>query len=319
MAQRVRVLSLDGGGIRGLIPALVLESLEKRTGKPVAELFDLIAGTSTGAILALGLTLPGDNGRPRFRAGQIAELYIERGREIFPRSVLKRISSLDGVNDERYDSDGIERVFQDLFGGVHLKDALVDVLIPAYEIERRQPFLFRSRYARKPPRNEVFDYPMWQVARSTSAAPTYFEPFELKAPDGARYALVDGGVYANNPAMCALVEIQSLMPDAEVELVSLGTGELCRSLPYAKAKNWGLVGWARPILEVVFDGVSDTVDFQVAQLLKEHFHRFQARLDESSDDLDDVNPKNLDALRAHAERLIADSDERLDKVAHVLV
>lgn len=318
MARRVRVLSLDGGGIRGLIPALVLESLEARAGKPIAELFDLITGTSTGAILALGLTLPGDNGRPRYGAGQIAELYVKRGREIFSRSVMKRISSLQGLNDEHYGSEGIERVFRDLFGSVHLKDALVDVLIPAYEIERRQPFLFRSRYARKPPRDEVFDYPMWQVARCTSAAPTYFEPYKLETPDGAHYALVDGGVYANNPAMCALVEIKALMPEAEVELVSLGTGELCRPIPYEKAKDWGLVGWARPILDVVFDGVSDTVDFQVAQLLKEHSHRFQARLEESSDDLDNASSENLDALRTHAERLIVDSDERLDRVARVL-
>jgi len=195
----------------------------------------------------------------------------------------------------------------------------VDVLIPAYELERRKPFLFRSRYARKPPRQEeIFDYPIWQVARSSSAAPTYFEPYRLEPGDGNYYALADGGVYANNPAMCALVEAKVVYPDADVQLVSIGTGELCRPIPYDEAKDWGLVGWARPVLDVVFDGVSDTVDFQARQILGKNFHRFQVLLDEGSDDLDDVTPSNLRVLRLHAEKLVRDSESRLADLAGLI-
>ena len=321
MARKLfRVLSLDGGGIRGLIPALVLAALEKKAGRPIAELFDLITGTSTGGILALGLTVAGDKGGPRYTAGDLAKLYLEEGSTIFSRSVWKRISSANGLTDEHYPSTGIESVLERYFGEARLKDALCEVLIPAYEIERRVPFLFRSRYARHPPRpRETFDYPVWQVARSTSAAPTYFEPFRLQAQNGEHYALVDGGVYANNPAMCALVEARSLYPEAEVIVASFGTGELCRPIAHEEAKDWGLLAWARPILDVVFDGVSDTVDFQARQLIGDNYFRFQGMLEEGSDDLDDVSPANLRVLQLHAQRLLAASEERLAALAHRLV
>lgn len=315
----VRVLTLDGGGIRGLISAIVLDALERRAQKPISQLFDLVAGTSTGSILALGLTLRGNGGAPRYRASDLAELYVNEGPRIFARSLWTRASSVGGLNDARYPSAGVEGVLKQYFGDARLRDSLVDVLVPAYELERRQPFIFRSRYAKNPPRpRETFDYPIWQVARSSSAAPTYFEPYRLDAGDGKYYALADGGVYANNPAMCALVEAKSLYPDAEIQLVSIGTGELCRPIPYDEAKDWGLVGWARPILEVVFDGVSDTVDFQARQILGKNFHRFQALLDEGSDDLDDVTPSNLRVLRLHAEKLVNESDSRLADLAGLL-
>ncbi|HEY5956719.1 MAG TPA: patatin-like phospholipase family protein [Polyangiaceae bacterium] len=318
MERTIRILSLDGGGIRGLIPALVLDALEKRAKRPIGELFDLIAGTSTGAILALGLTLADARGKPRYSARDLFDLYIERGNEIFSRSLWKRMSSVEGLTDERYPSSGIEGVLKRYFGDALLKDTLVDVLIAAYELERRQPFLFRTRYARQPPRpNERFDYPIWQVARSSSAAPTYFEPYHLPGEDSSYYTLVDGGVYANNPAMCALVEAKVLYPDARIQMVSIGTGGLCRPITYDRAKNWGLVGWARPILDVVFDGVSDTVDFQAGQLLGPDFYRFQARLDDGSDDLDDASASNLDALIRHARQLLLDSASQLDAVARI--
>ncbi len=321
MARKlIRVLSLDGGGIRGLIPALMLAALEEKTGKPVAQLFDLIAGTSTGGILALGLTLAGAEGRPRYTAAQLAKLYLEEGSTIFSRSLWRRVTSVDGLIDEHYSSEGIERVLARYFGDARLKDALTEVLVPAYEIQKRVPFLFRSRYARKPPRaGETFDYLVWQVARSTSAAPTYFEPFRLVAQHDEDYALVDGGVYANNPAMCALVEARSLYPDAEIVVASFGTGELCRPIGYEEAKQWGLLEWARPVLDVVFDGVSDTVDFQARQLIGDNYFRFQGVLDEGSDDLDDASPGNLRVLQLHAQRLLAESEGRLAALAQRLL
>src|SRR3954462_11298529 len=107
----MRVLRIDGGGIRGLIPAIVLADIERRTGRRIAELFDLVAGTSTGGILACALTAPSeaDPAVPRFAAEQLAELYETEGPRIFSRSLLKRITSVEGLLDERYDDDGLER------------------------------------------------------------------------------------------------------------------------------------------------------------------------------------------------------------------
>jgi patatin-like phospholipase/acyl hydrolase len=318
MAGPVRVLSIDGGGIRGVIPAAVLTEIERRTGRTVSELFDLVAGTSTGGIIALALTAPGEHGAPRWRASDLLELYRREGEHIFSRSVWQRITSAEGVLDEKYPADGLEAALSKYFGDARLRDALTPVLVTAYELERRKPFFFRSRRAAADP---VYDFPMREAARATSAAPTYFEPPQLvNEADGERYALVDGGVFANNPSMCAYAEILSEDRRADVLVVSLGTGQLNRPIHYADAKDWGLLGWARQIFNVVLDGVSDTTDYELEQLLGPERHaRLQIELIGASDDLDDASPQNIANLETKARELIAANDAQIDQVCSALV
>src|SRR3712207_3062225 len=148
MAEPFKVLSIDGGGIRGIIPAMILAEIEDRTGGSIAEMFDLIAGTSTGGILALGLTMPGDGGKPRYRAEDLISLYEKEGHRIFSRPAGHRVDSLEGISEERYPSDGIEQVLAEYFEGVRLKDALTRILVTSYEIQLRIPFFFRSEKAK---------------------------------------------------------------------------------------------------------------------------------------------------------------------------
>ena len=322
MAQRVRILAIDGGGIRGVIPAVVLAALEREAGKPVAELFDLVAGTSTGGILALALTAPGEGGRPRYSAADIIRLYEEEGRRIFHRSFWHRVKALENLTEEKYPSDGIEDVLNRYFGEARLRDALTELVITSYEIERRFPFFFKSRHARVRP---DYDYPMKAVARATSAAPTFFEPCKLdvEGPDDY-YALIDGGVYANNPAMCALVEARTTNPEAgEFVVVSLGTGEQTRRLPYEKACGWGVAHWAKPVLEIVLDGVSSTVDYQLRQLLvtggpDRRYFRFQTRLASGSESMDDATAENIRGLKLQGEALARERAEDLRALAALL-
>ena len=184
----MRVLAIDGGGIRGIIPALVLAELEDRTGRRAADLFDLVAGTSTGGILAAALTRPGGEGgpgqdaHPRYSARDLLGLYEAEGPEIFDRSLLKRIRSVDGWLDERYDDDGLEAALRRYLDGTRLSDALTDVLITAYEIERRDAFFFRSARARADP---TYDFTLADACRATTAAPTYFEPARVGDLAGA--------------------------------------------------------------------------------------------------------------------------------------
>ena len=132
----MKILAIDGGGIRGLIPAIVLADLERRTGRRTAEMFDLIAGTSTGGILACGLTRPGDDGAPAFTAADLIGLYESEGPEIFHRSLLKRIESVEGYVDERYDDVGLNAALRRYLDGTRLSQAVTDLFITAYEIER---------------------------------------------------------------------------------------------------------------------------------------------------------------------------------------
>jgi uncharacterized protein len=320
-----KVLSIDGGGIRGIIPAMVLAEIERRTGKRTAEVFDLVAGTSTGGILALGLTKPGRDGEPQYSAERLIELYETEGRKIFSLPVWHRIHSAGGLAEEKYPAKGIEEVALEYFGDVRLAQALTEVLVTAYEIERRGPWFFKRRHARDENR-EGDNFHMREVARATSAAPTYFEPLPLEwGPHGKR-AFIDGGVHSNNPAMCAYVEAMKIYTEEKDFLVlSLGTGEPTRSMPYEEVKGWGLALWAQPILNVVFDGVSDTVDYQLQGLLSteegndKRYYRFQPVLDIGKDDMDDASATNIQALKTKAKEIISKNDATLKALCSQLI
>jgi uncharacterized protein len=307
----VRVLAIDGGGIRGLIPAVVLAEVERRTGRRIAELFDLIAGTSTGGILAAALARPNAAKEPRFTAAELAAIYETEGPRIFHRSLLKRITSVEGFLDERYDDAGLNDALNRYLGDARLSDALTDILITAYDIERRAAFFFRSARARQDPSR---DFRLADATRATSAAPTYFEPAVVHDVAGReRYALIDGGVFAVNPALVAAADLAHAGRLDDVTLVcSLGTGSHTRPIRYEDARDWGQLQWARHIVDVVFDGVADTTEFEAGQLLGTHYVRLQTELLHASDDLDDASPENLRALRAEAERLLSDRAADVD-------
>jgi uncharacterized protein len=320
----IKVLAIDGGGIRGIIPATVLAEVERRTGAAVSDAFDLIAGTSTGGILALALTKPGEAGAPAYAAEELVELYEEEGPRIFSRSLWQCIRSGKGLLDEKYSADGLEQAFDTYFGDARLSDALTDVIVTAYDIERRDTFFFKSGKARA---DAAHDFAMRDAAHATSAAPTYFEPVRIERGAG-HLALVDGGVFAVNPAMSAYAEALGSEPSGaageggsarDVLILSLGTGELTRPLPWSEAKDWGLVEWAKPILDVVFDGVADATDHHLERLLGPgRYYRFQTTLDRASDDLDDASDENLERLKREAAELIARDEERLDEVCRKL-
>ena len=320
MSKTVKVLSIDGGGIRGIIPAMILAQIEQITKKPVSSLFDLVAGTSTGGILALGLVKPGNDNQPAFSAQNMLDMYENEGPKIFSRDVFHRITSLGNITDEKYPSKGIESVLEKYFGESRLKDVLTSTLITSYEIERRISWFFKSSKAKLDPNS---DFLLKDVARSTSAAPTYFEANRVDVPTEAQYyAFIDGGVYANNPAMCAYVEAKNKFPDADkIVVVSLGTGMRSQRIPLDKAKDWGLAQWVQPLLGVVFDGVDNTVDYQLNTLLSAagDYYRFQIRLNEGEDEMDNASAENMRELKLLGERLIREKDTDLQNLCNRLL
>ena len=189
------------------------------------------------------------------------------------------------------------------------------MFVTAYDIHDRFAFFFRSARARS---DATYDFPLVRVARATAAAPSYFEPAEVTDVAGARtYPLIDGGVYAVNPSMCAYADVIAAGDDVEL-MLSLGTGEQTRAYTFDEARWWGQLGWARPALNMVFDGVADTIGYEARALMGERYVRLQTELGAASDDLDDASPENLAALRTEAERLIASSGPELDRACEVL-
>ena len=326
-----RILSIDGGGIRGIIPALILQRIEERTGKAISELFHMIAGTSTGGILACALTAPVINGKPR-KAEEIVDLYRNRGQEIFDSSFWHGFGSIGGITDEKYESDNLEVILEEYLKNTKLSDIEQDLLVTSYNIETRKPYFMKSWKARgeKLRDNETQqdrNLYLKDVARATSAAPTYFEPALVKSMARNEYPLIDGGVFANNPAMCALSSARILYPGkTRFLIVSLGTGETRREIPYEKAKDWGLIGWARPVMYIFMDGASDAVDYQIEQEFSHRdYFRFNIELgadqqdaDAPNDDMDDARPENIKMLEETAKRLMHIERQNLNRLIQQL-
>jgi uncharacterized protein len=328
--SKYSLLALDGGGIRGVIPARVLSEIETRTGRPIAELFDLVGGTSTGGILALGLTKPGADGGPAYTADDLLGLYMNRGDEIFPNSLVLKVRTLVGLTDPRYPAEPLEALLNERFGQTHLSEALIEVVVPSYDLTGPAPFFFKREYARD--EAHTWDVPMERVARATSAAPTYFDPARLPAlEDEGDHALIDGGMFANNPAVAAYADaLEKWDADSEIHVVSIGTGLPAQTpgdgvipVGYEAARGWGLARWARPVVEVVFDGVAKAVEYQMKRLCKAgdgppRWYRLQSGLQDASHALDDASEKNRAALLADAEKLIAQETGKIDEVCAVL-
>lgn len=326
------ILSLDGGGIRGLITARILQELEIRTKRPICQLFDLIVGTSTGGVLAAGLARP-RNGHAEgpCSAEELAHLYSQRGREIFARSFWKGVTSLGGLSDERYDAAPLEGILDEILGDAELKDTVPHIIVTSYDIERREPYLFKTSKARSG--EEGRNHLLRHVARATSAAPTYFEAFLLdesqwSGENANRRALVDGGVFANNPSMIALSEALSSGTDiSKVLLCAVGTGMNDRKIPYEEAKDWGLLGWVRPVISVMMDGMSDSAHYHAQKLLldpdddpaKQLYFRFDIRLKDALDDLDATHRANITALLEEADKIIKEQGDELNRLAQTLV
>ena len=308
---QLRILSIDGGGIRGIIPAKVLAKIEEMTKRPIADLFDVIAGTSTGGILALGLTCPGPDGKPLHPATDLVRLYVETGDEIFTKSWLRE---REVIIQPKYLSANLGQALAQYLGEARLKDAVTRITVTSYETERRQPFFFRSSKAKEDPGQ--YDHFMRDVALATSAAPTYFPPHRIDVTKTDYFSLVDGGVFANNPGMCAYVDALKEIPNrSDVVMVSLGTGSLTRPLHYDEIKEWGELHWVQPIISVMMDGVSAATDYHLAQILgTQNYYRLQTTLDIARDEMDDASVENIRDLELQAERLVENSRDILESV-----
>jgi uncharacterized protein len=339
--DRFRILAVDGGGIRGLISALTIADLERRIkelegdGARVADYFHLFAGTSTGGLIALSLTAP-----QNLSAAQLASFYTEDGPEIFHRTVPQILLSGDGWLRPKYSLAPLQAAVENRFGDAQIKAASRDLVVTSYDMTGREPYFFKRWRARESAeRND----PIVDAALATSAAPTYFPAH----PHRGR-SLVDGGVFAANPVIAAIVEALKRGRDEPANLslddllvVSIGTGQHEVGFPQNAVRRWGKVGWIAPkqgdppLLGAVLGGSADAADHWAHTLLNDaagegapppgtigrgpRFFRWQADLPRPIE-MDDTSPATLEgALPAAAEGLIDRFDAELDEIARRVV
>lgn len=317
MAQSTyNVLSIDGGGIRGVIPAVFLatmaEIIERKHGQSLTEYFQMISGTSTGAILAAGLATEID-------VSKMQHLYANLGREVFPyqhRWSFERISLWFqyGLSAPKYSAAPLEKLLKEVIGAETLGEVndRVRLLVPFYDTKARSTEFFKSYAATASGTLEFGDVPLWEVALCSSSAPTFFPAHRLEA-NGRIYSAIDGGVAANNPVACALADAAKEAGSLDsIRIVSLGTGASTRGIPLSDAQEWGALEWAIPLVDVFMDASGD-VSRYIAQSLvgQQNLMRLQFALDSEkwgvkplSDDMDDASPENIRSLRVAAEKYL---------------
>lgn len=332
MANRTRILTIDGGGIRGIIPGQILVSLEEKLQKQsgrsearIADYFDFIAGTSTGGILTCIYLAPDKNNskRPRFSAKEAVELYLERGDDIFDISFWHKLRTAGGILDEKYSAEELEKSLEDYFGDLKLSDLLKPCLITSYDIRRRRAHFFTRPKAE----DKANNYYIRDVARATSAAPTCFEVSRVKSLRNIVYPLIDGGVFANNPTLCAYAEVRKFAGNpraADMVILSLGTGEIKNPYYYQEAKDYGLVQWIKPLLDIIMSAVPETADYQLKKIFDavdspEQYVRINPDLGNASPDLDNASLENLNALKETGSNAAEKHDAELNHVVELLL
>jgi uncharacterized protein len=343
MAKKVTILSIDGGGIRGILPGVILSHIENRLREKegdkvrLSDYFDLMAGTSTGGILTCIYLAPGDDGRPKFTAQQAVDLYLERGHEIFDISFWQKFRSGMSLADEKYSADHLEESLLDYLGELKLSQLLKPCIVTSYDIFKRNAVFFNQVDAVK---SNIRDFYVRDVARATSAAPTYFETARIKSLYGTPYYLIDGGVFANNPAMCAYAEARTLDFESELHhagkmdkplaknmvMISIGTGSEGTPYDYNQAKDWGAIGWILPLIDILMSGNSETVNYQLTQMFKtiappdqRDYYRLEPKRAPAESAMDNATPKNMGALKEAGMRFVSDNEELLEKIVDLLI
>lgn len=283
-----QILSLDGGGIKGLFSAAFLAKLEQDLNINIVDHFDLIVGTSTGGIIALGLGLG-------LSPKDLVEFYFNKGSRIF--SKIPVLTDIKNVCFSKYSAAPLERIFQKdrCFGGKLLGQSKKRLVIPAYDIDSNDVTLFKTAHHTRFQRD--YKIAAWKIARSTSAAPTFF-PIS-KRVDNIR--LVDGGVWANNPAMVGLVEAISVLevPLNKIKIMSIGTTEGLKQNPNILDVLGGWFPWSKTAVELIMQAQSVSISKQVSLLLKDSFVRVNPVV---PDGLFKLDKMNLNELFAYASK-----------------
>jgi len=332
----IRVLTIDGGGILGIVPAMILNALERKlqqySNNPEARIvdyFDFFSGTSTGGIITALMLAPDESkpGRPRYSTAEIVEFYSEKGPGIFKSTWLRRKLGSVGFATDRYEVAELERLLKRYLGNTKLSELLKPCLIPTYNLELAATYFFcqHDHEGGVDPAREFFAR---DVCRATSAAPSYFEPATILSESKVQHSCVDGGVFANNPTLCAIAEVGKTdehYTPINMRLLSLGTGKVKPSFRLRSFQKRIALLNIPDLIQIMMGGVAETTH----HIVKNVFSNLKVtdnylRLDPDMPDaqiaaMDNASPENIQRLRAITEQFISHSEEKIGHWAKLLL
>ena len=329
--EKYCILSIDGGGLRGVVPLTILKTIEAKTGKRIHELFNFMAGTSTGGLITAAISIknPLHPTTPLYALDDVMDLYVHRGHEIFPERT-KVGDLLHGAEDlfkPKFSDAGIKSVFSDVLKNYRMLDCLTDIMICSYDLNNNIPLFFKSRAAKN---NAAQNALLYDVCRATSAGPSYLPSYELVYPNDAENPnrnCIDGGVYVNNPSMATLVEFSKYHHDylpsvpAETDIdydnvfvLSIGTGSYTGKVNDADTLNKGELYWAQQISDIMMRGVNRATDYEMAEMMnKGNYLRLNIAIDtDVHSEMSNSSSETTQYLVGATNDMLAQKDKNID-------
>ena len=341
----IKILAIDGGGARGVIPAVVLDALERGVGErrgkkrvPVHKLFDVVAGTSTGSLITSMLTTPKSGSKKKiataaeigdYYMGPAGKLFFTRSKEYEKKAATGQIPAYPAESHKAGIRGAISK-------RALLSEARTNVALTVYNLVDDPPRTYtftrwKARHGRDGTPPEDHEFPMWEVVRGASVFPGIFPGFTLSSVGGLEYHPLDGGMFAINPVLDGLAHSIRLLANLGLNqepyrflVISLGTGFFNVDFEPDEVNQWGTAQWFTgskplpPVVQVLFEGQTDSADMLMKDIRSKrgrirHYYRFQPEM-KADYQLDDVDPKTLKTLRGYAETMVR---ERADEISGI--
>lgn len=306
-----KILTFDGGGIRGLISLYIVNEIEQKLEAPITDYVNCFAGTSTGSIIAVGYA-------SGMTTQQLISVYQNEAHRMFSRSFYHQITSLWGLRKAKYNTFNLEETLKENYGiDVKLSNLQKDVIIPVANLTTGQGEVFSTFKAKKHPENNEINLPTWKTVRASTSAPSIYKPVSFRRDE----ALVDGGLFANNPTLTAFGEIKDEFgwnAAQNLNIISIGTGHVGHGLSYSIAKSMGAIRWARPISKTIINISAKATHQLMAKLMSpEKYIRLNPTLSHAIE-LDCYSKQTIQDLQQASLNFIAENPTLIAQAVNML-
>ncbi|WDM85555.1 patatin-like phospholipase family protein [Ehrlichia sp. JZT12] len=300
------ILSVDGGGVRGIIAGTVLEAIEKKINKPLCKIFDLIAGSSVGSVIGAAFSLKNANGTPKYSASDILNLMCRYSSKIFSGAGMFPL-----IIGPKFSDKNLNGVLKDVFGDVTMKDLMSNFIVPSYDLCSNDTVMFRNWI------DKYRDIKVRDIVRGAVAAPTYFTPQKIMIED-EKNLLIDSSIVCNNPIMAAYAAAQVLYPEEKIYCLSVGCGTVNKN--FSNLKN-SLLYWSERIIFVIIDAGLDAVDYQMDRLINkgDMYCRISGNIVYSTCDFSDASAGNIQNVKKDAQKILQDNQKKIDEFCKMIL
>jgi patatin-like phospholipase/acyl hydrolase len=331
--RKIRILSIDGGGLRGVVPMTILKEVQRRRNNDLEiwESFDLIVGTSTGGLITCALTL-GDKSKEnkaQYSLDQILDIYLNRGKDIFPtyNKFEQLYHNVDDLIHPTFSEKGITTVFKEILGKRKVSECLTKIMVTTYDLNNNKPLFFKT--IDKTDKNDL-DPLLYDICRATSAGPTYLPTYRFKyaknpEDESSHRNCIDGGVFINNPSMAGLSEmlknyicydIDEKPELDDIYVLSIGTGTFSNKIKDEDSAEKGKLYWANRISDIMMRGVNKTTDYEMTQVMPDdNYLRLTINIDsEEHSNMADSRQETTQYLIKATHTQVLNDNDLMDKL-----